>query len=153
MCNTILLSPTPFLSHIDRKLNVEWLFLSSVAGLHCAAQQTNLSQSPAYLPYSVQVNRSFCQLLRTSFLLPYTHPEKSTPCLMVNTEGPRADTKIINFGTHTLGSSAAILEMVRNTSTYLNYFRAVIGDIVQLAESCSCLARRGLWVPVPPSQK
>lgn len=73
--------------------------------------------------------------------------------LLVSTEGPRADTKIINLGTHTLGSFWSHLELVRNTYTYLNYSGAVVWGIVQLAESCSCLAGRGLWVPFPPSQK
>lgn len=40
------------------------------------------------------------------------------PVLMMNTERPRAETKIINLGTHTLGSSAAILEMVTHTHTH-----------------------------------
>lgn len=73
--------------------------------------------------------------------------------LMLGTEGSRADTKIINLGTQTLGFFWSHLEMVRNTYTYLNYFRAVVRDIVQLAESCCCLAGRGFWVPFPPSQK
>lgn len=48
--------------------------------------------------------------------------------LTVNTEGPRADTKIINIGTQYFGILRSHLEMVRNIYTYLNYFRAVVGD-------------------------